>query len=288
MKRIAIYGNNYQDGYLSQIGDLLTRLASADFEVFVYSKFADYLCSMGVAVAEKFAAVEEFPAGIEYVINIGGDGTFLRASEWVGKSGVPIAGINTGHLGFLASFNIDEIPELVSLLASDGGMREHRMVLKVECAAMPSDFWPYALNEVSVQKGETASMVTVNTEIDGEYLADYQADGLVVATPTGSTAYNLSVGGPIVQPTMDCVVLSPIAPHSLTMRPLVVAGGSEILLRAVSREPQVRVSLDGRSFLMDSGSNELRIAKGDYDVVVLRRVDANYPRLLRTKLHWGV
>ena len=286
MKRIAIYGNRHQDNYLGELGDFFGLLRSRGFEVTVASCFASYLVEEGLdRYWEKES--EDFPEGVECVVSIGGDGTFLRAAQWVGKREIPILGINTGHLGFLASYSLDEMNELADVLANDLGSVEHRAVLELQCDAMPADFWPYALNEVAVLKGESASMVTVTAGIDGEFLSDYLADGLVVATPTGSTAYNLSAGGPILQPTLGCLVLSPLAPHSLTMRPLVVSGESRISLKATQRDHQARVSLDGRSFILGEDCGELEIRRADFSVAVLRRPGASFQTLLRDKLLWG-
>lgn len=286
MKRIAIYGNRHQENYLGELGDFFGLLRSRGFEVTVASCFASYLLEEGL---ERYWEKEsqDFPEGVECVVSIGGDGTFLRAAQWVGKREIPILGINTGHLGFLASYSLDEMNELADVLANDLGSVEHRAVLELQCDAMPADFWPYALNEVAVLKGESASMVTVTAGIDGEFLSDYLADGLVVATPTGSTAYNLSAGGPILQPTLGCLVLSPLAPHSLTMRPLVVSGESRISLKATQRDHQARVSLDGRSFILGEDCGELEIRRADFSVAVLRRPGASFQTLLRDKLLWG-
>ncbi|MDE5869803.1 MAG: NAD(+)/NADH kinase, partial [Muribaculaceae bacterium] len=207
-------------------------------------------------------------------------------AQWAGECEIPILGVNTGHLGFLASYSLEDTDELLSDVLEDRIRLERRAVIEVECAAMPERFWPYALNEVAVLKGETASMVTVHADIDGYFLADYMSDGLLISTPTGSTAYNLSVGGPILQPTLSCLILSPIAPHSLTMRPLVVSGDSCIALTPRSREGDCRVSLDGRSFLMHSGDS-LILKEARFKVNVVRRADGNFSRLLRNKLGWA-
>lgn len=286
MKRIAIYGNRHQENYLDELHRFFELLRSRGFEVTVASRFASYLREEGLS-KDWSRETDCFPEDAECVVSIGGDGTFLRAAEWVGKREIPILGINTGHLGFLASYSLDEMEELADVLANDLGSVERRAVLELHSDSMPEDFWPYALNEVAVLKGESASMVTVTADIDGEFLADYLADGLVVATPTGSTAYNLSAGGPILQPTLECLVLSPLAPHSLTMRPLVVSGDSCISLRAKQREHQVRVSLDGRSFLPGDDCGVLEIRRAGFCVAVLRRPGASFQTLLRDKLLWG-
>ncbi|MDE6028458.1 MAG: NAD(+)/NADH kinase, partial [Muribaculaceae bacterium] len=225
----AGYGNHYQEGHFAGLRNFFSHLQTKGFKVYLERDFSLYLDSVGVDAGDVFV-VEEFPRGVECVVSIGGDGTFLQAAQWVGRRETPILGINTGHLGFLASYSLDDTEELLNVVAAGRWRLERRAVIEVSCHAMPDGFWPYALNEVAVLKGETASMVNVHAEIDGYFLADYMSDGLVVATPTGSTAYNLSLGGPILQPTLSCLVLSPIAAHSLTMRPLVVSGDSRIVL----------------------------------------------------------
>lgn len=287
MNRISIYGNRHQEGYLPLLGRFFVRLVERGFEVAVASGFATYLKDHSVDMPAEIFITEELPDDTECVVSIGGDGTFLRAAQWVGKREVPILGINTGHLGFLASYSLDQMEELMDVVANDTATYERRMVLSVSCASMPEDFWPYALNEVSLLRGETASMVTIHAEVNGNFLADYMADGLVVATPTGSTAYNLSVGGPIMEPTLQCLVLSPIAPHSLTMRPLVIDGNSVVTLHADSRIDNSRVSLDGRYYNIPSDGSALEIRKANFEVVVMRRPNSQFARLLRNKLLWG-
>jgi probable inorganic polyphosphate/ATP-NAD kinase len=287
MKKIAIFGNRHQEGYFPLLQRFFKSLSERDFEVSVCARFYEYLLKNGVDVPDGMPPEENLPASVECVISIGGDGTFLKAAQWVSDREIPILGINTGHLGFLASYSLEEMDELMDVVAYDKGKIERRSVLEVECSALPEEFWPYALNEVAVLRGETASMVTVHAEVDGYFLADYMADGLVVATPTGSTAYNLSAGGPILMPTLECAVLSPIAPHSLTMRPLVVDRDSEIRLTTSSRVEYSRVSLDGRYFMMACDKDELRIRRAKFSVMALRRPDASFARLLRNKLLWG-
>lgn len=287
MNRISIYGNRQQEGYLPLLSRFFVRLLERGFEVSMASGFAASLKDQSVALPAEIVVAEELPDDAECVVSIGGDGTFLRTAQWVGKREVPILGINTGHLGFLASYSLDQMEELMDVVADNTATYERRMVLQVSCASMPEDFWPYALNEVSLLRGETASMVTVHAEVNGHFLADYMADGLVVATPTGSTAYNLSVGGPIMEPTLQCLVLSPIAPHSLTMRPLVIDGGSVVTLHADSRIDNSRVSLDGRYYNIPSDGSALEIRKADFEVVVMRRPNSQFARLLRNKLLWG-
>ena len=203
----------------------------------------------------------------DFAISIGGDGTFLRTARWVGAKEIPIIGINTGHLGFLAEESIKSAPQLIESLIEGKYFIESRSLLEVR--AVEGDIrsslsgWAYALNEVAILRQDTASMITVNTLLDNMPVASYQGDGLIISTPTGSTAYNLSVGGPIVQPTAPCWVLSPIAPHSLTMRPLVVSDSHIIETSVDSRAETYRLTLDGRTLILPINV-KLRVRRADF------------------------
>ncbi len=222
----------------------------------------------------------------DLALSLGGDGSFLRTAQWVGASGVPILGINAGHLGFLTDFTID------SFLAADRSVLENlhyesRKVLHVECSEpMADDCWPYALNDVAVLKSDTASMISVETSVNGAPLTTYQADGLIVATPTGSTGYNLSVGGPILEPTVNALLLSPVAPHLLAMRPLAVDGCARIELGVKARKGTFMLSLDGRSMPMKAGS-KVSVQAAPFHVIVAQNPSHDFAATLRTKLLWG-
>lgn len=290
--KIAIYGNSRQNAFLPQIAEFLKLLDKNGIEIYMSAHFSDYLLKNDIP--QNWIILHDFAsADIDRVISLGGDGTFLRAAQWVGRSQVPILGINTGHLGFLASYSLDETDELIKAILNPVVTVEPRMLLHIECAGMPDDFWPYALNEVAFMKSDTSSMLNVRTWIDGHYLVDYLADGLIVATPTGSTAYNLSVGGPILDPTLRAMVLSPIAPHSLTMRPLVVRGDSEVSAAVFSKANNYRVSIDGRQFTMPCCTQgktcdpQVKITRADVVVNIMRRPDSHFSEILRNKLLWG-
>lgn len=218
---IAIYGSRRQDAYLKDLAGLFSLLEGADFNVTVHPKLANYLVEKGIDL-HGAGISSQLPKDADLVLSIGGDGTFLRTARWVGRREVPILGVNTGHLGFLSSCGLDEIGEMLGAICRGDVIVERRMVLWVQSPSFPEDAWPYALNEIAFLKEESASMISVRTDINGHFLCDYRADGLIVSTPTGSTAYNLSAGGPILEPTIDCMALSAVAPHTLTVRPLVV------------------------------------------------------------------
>lgn len=225
---------------------------------------------------------DDFEADV--AISLGGDGSFLRAAAWVAHRETPILGVNTGHLGFLASCDINDLPKLPDLLEKgDYTIRCHSLVEVVEPRV---DGWPYALNEVTVAKGDGASIVNVAATLDGVPLANYRADGLIVSTPTGSTAYNLSVGGPIVQPTAPVFVLSPIAAHSLSMRPFVIDDSSVLTLECESRFPKFRIAVDGRSTDLPQGTR-IVLSKARFVVKAIVLPGHNFAQTLREKLSWG-
>lgn len=285
--QIAIYGSRRQDGHIADITKLLDTLVSKGVTVFVERKLAAVLNEEGYRL--KIHGIREcsgLPSHTDMVMSIGGDGTFLRSARWIETREIPILGINTGHLGFLAENSVSEGEAIVEALLHGEYAREKRLMLEAVCEDGTPIDWPFALNEVAFLKAESASMINIRVEIDGNFLADYSADGLIMSTPTGSTAYNLSVGGPILVPTLQNVVLSPIAPHTLTLRPIVV--GADARLRAVvtSRKGDFRLSIDGRSVVLPCGSPIL-ISRADHSVITLRKKGENFASTLRNKFLWG-
>lgn len=283
--RIAIYGSRRQDAYLKELAGLFLFLYDNGFNVAVHPKLYNYLreCEVDMHGAECVSWVTD---DTDLVISIGGDGTFLRAARWVGKLEIPILGVNTGHLGFLAGCGMDDVEEMIERICSGDVVVERRMLLKVESRVLPERVWPYALNDVSLLKEDCASMISVQARVSGHFLADYRADGLVVSTPTGSTAYNLSAGGPILEPTIDCISIVAVAPHSLTVRPLVVGGDAELELSVESRTDEFRLSLDGESYPLPVGE-KIRITRAPFSTLLVRRKDSNFATILRDKLNWN-
>lgn len=283
--KVAIYGSRRQEPYLKDFAGLFSFLDEMGFRVAVHNKLASYLDERNVDMRGA-VAVEKIPTGTGLVISIGGDGTFLRAARWVGKREIPVFGVNTGHLGFLASCNFADVKDMIESICKGDIVVERRMLLEVDTPCFPPGAWPYSLNEIAVLKEDTASMISVKTYINGHYLADYRADALLVSTPTGSTAYNLSAGGHIVEPMVDCMVLSPVAPHTLTVRPLVARGSSELELNVESRAKSFRLSLDDRSYSIPAGE-KVRIRRADFCTLLVRRKDSHFSTILRDKLLWS-
>jgi len=284
--KFAIFGNTYQEKKSPSIERLLQLLQKKGDEVMIDAEFYAFLRE-GRGI--KLDGIKRFTRGdfdADFVLSMGGDGTFLKAAARVGNKGIPILGINTGRLGFLADVSADEIDHSVEALHRGDFTVESRTVVQVKTNAEALETYNCALNDVSILKRDTASMITIRASVGGEYLTTYQADGLIVSTPTGSTAYSLSVGGPVIDPHTDVLLLTAVAPHSLNMRPVVIPGDAEVTLEVESRSHTFLVALDGRSVRCRQGV-QLTLRKAPYDVKVVKRKSQRYYRTLREKMMWG-
>ncbi len=285
--KIAIYGNNYQTTHLHGVGEFIASLGKLNVTVEIEESFHDYLSDSGVIEPSNHGVIKGNDFTAELAVSLGGDGTFLRTAQWVGDKQIPILGINTGHLGYLAAVPIPEALDMIIAIIKGAYRIEERSLLQLNMRDIGIDTWCYALNEVAVLKEDTASMIEVEAHINGNPLGTYKGDGLIISTPTGSTGYNLSVGGPIIEPTAPNWAISPIAAHSLTMRPLIVSSSSVIHLITSSRSASFRISLDGRSFTLPAGT-ALRISKAPFTTRVVQRIDHSFADTLRSKLYWGL
>lgn len=280
---IAIYGSRRQTPHAPQLQTLMHALAVGGAGIAMHPKLYEHLSGElgmslpGVTVADPYRS----PAEADLALSIGGDGTFLRTAAWVAETGTPILGINTGNLGYLSALGIDEAVAHTDYILEGDYIVEPRTLLHVQADGLRG--WPYALNEAVVAKEDSASMITASATVGGRALTDYRADGLIVSTPTGSTAYNLSAGGPIVQPSAPCWVITPICAHSLGMRPLVISDDMEISLKVTGRCKAFRLSLDGRSVALPQGTTvTMRRAGFRTNIVQLRCNE--FPAVLRSKL----
>lgn len=225
--------------------------------------------------------------GADMALSIGGDGTFLRTAARIGNSGIPILGINAGRLGFLADVQLNEASSVLPQMLTQGKYDvEHRALLHLEIPDCRQPYQHFALNEVAILKRDVSSMVSVSVYIDGSLLNQYDADGLTIATPTGSTAYAMSAGGPILEPQSHCFVIVPIAPHSLTTRPLVIRDGGVIDVRVKSRNNLFLVAIDGLPLHLTT-EYSLRLTRADYEIGVVRCPEHTFFDTLRQKLMWG-
>ena len=285
-KRCAIFGNTYQPKKCEAVQKLFDALTAFGIVPLIDRPFFEYLSEeMHIAVpAHQLITDDSFEA--DFAVSMGGDGTFLTTAMRVGDKQIPILGINTGRLGFLADFSLDDITETLKHLQEDLLRKEKCNVLQVECSEGQMQGYPFALNEVAVLKRDNSSMISIRVDLGGEYLTTYQADGLIVNTPTGSTGYALSVGGPVMLPGSQNLGLVPVAPHGLTVRPLTLPDDLEITLTVESRCHNFLVAIDGRSESCQD-STKLVIRKAPYQVVVLKRPETTFLHTLRSKLLWG-
>ncbi|MBQ3780162.1 MAG: NAD kinase [Bacteroidaceae bacterium] len=284
--RFALFGNTFQERKAAAVQKLLAVLSAHGADLSVEATFYAFMTEgLQIRVPEcRLLHSNDFEA--DFVVCMGGDGTFLDVASRVGSKQTPIIGFNMGHLGFLASFSPDDIEAVVAAVYSGDYRLEDHSVLQLSSDEDVLEGYPFALNEIAILKHDISSMIKIHTHINGEYLTTYQADGLIVGTPTGSTAYSLSVGGPIVVPQSQTMTLTPVAPHSLNMRPIVLCDDSEVELTVESRSHHFLVSVDGRSRSYDEGIH-LRIRRAPYGVKVLVRPDHSYFSTLRRKMMWG-
>lgn len=286
--RFAIFGNEYQTKKSTAAQKLLSLLSERKAEVYVEKTFYDFLVNTQQLLVPANGTFGQLDFDVDFVISLGGDGTFLKAASKVGAKQVPIIGINMGRLGYLADITPTEIEKAISMLYNDEYITESHAVIEVEYQQDGHKVQLYrALNDIAVLKQDNASMITIHTKLNDENLVIYQADGLIVSTPTGSTAYSLSNGGPIIMPQTDVLCLTPVAAHSLNIRPIVVPASAEITLDVESRSHKFLVAVDGRSEKLPE-TTRLVIRKAPYDVQIVKRRRHNYVGTLREKMMWGI
>jgi len=262
--RIAIFGNH-------------TASKSIECE----NRFSSLLQSRGHETVARDSLQQA-----DVIISIGGDGTFLRTAACVGNAGIPMLGINTGRLGFLADADVNDFEPVVEKLEQGRYIIQKRHLLELDMKGLPAGHTPYALNDIAILKHDMSSMISIATSVGGQELVTYQADGLIVATSTGSTAYSLSVGGPIVEPGTNVTVLTPVAPHSLTMRPIVLSASQTIQLDVASRSHSFLVSIDGNSFSLHEHT-PLTIRRAPFTLNVIRLEGSSFYSTLQKKMLWG-
>ena len=284
--RFALFGNIYQARKSASIQKVLSCIANHDAELYVDMEYYYFLKDnqrLSVNATKVFNG-DDFDA--DFVISMGGDGTFLKAASRVGHKDIPILGVNMGRLGFLADISPDDIEHCINALAQDDFAIESRALIQVEADGNLLGDFSYALNDVAILKRDTASMISIRANINGQYLNTYQADGLVVSTPTGSTAYSLSNGGPIIVPGTKVFSMTAVAPHSLNVRPIVIPDSAVVELDVESRSHNFLVAIDGRSEKCKEGT-KITLRRAPYDVKVVKRSDHRYFNTLREKMMWG-
>lgn len=281
---IAIFGNTLRSETIREVKHIVEFLQLRGVDIVLSQELRRE------AFNREFPSVEDYMLQtgetIDFALSVGGDGTFLTTASLVGHLDIPILGINCGHLGYLAEVQTEDIDAVLDQLITNNYTIEKRRMLEVSCQYDNKIVSPYALNEVAVLKSGLSSMITVDVTLNGEFLHNYKADGLLIATPTGSTAYNLSVGGPLLDPHVHAIILTPVATHSLNIRPLVVLDDSKIDVKISSRNGNFLLSVDGRSQVL-SQEIQLHVERSQRTIKLVRINGQTFMQSLKDKLNWG-
>ena len=287
--KIAIYAQIYESEALDYVLELLDECKNVGAEVFIESDFYTQLsASRQITSYSTFDREVGLDPSFEMFVSFGGDGTILRAITYIRDLGIPIVGVNTGRLGFLSTLKKEEVRRVVTEFVSGAYSIVERSLVEVNADFDIPEFrdMNYALNEVSVSRKDTTSMITVETHLNNEYLTSYWADGLIVATPTGSTGYSLSCGGPVIMPGVQSLVITPIAPHNLNARPLVISDDTIIRLKVSGREVNHLVSLDSRIATIENGK-EITVKRAAFTIKMIAYTSESFLETIRNKLLWG-
>ena len=286
--KIALHGRNFAPSIQPKVQELFDFLAKAGVVVQLSLPFRDFL--NGANLKHHSTLTYSTPKDVfdaDYMFTVGGDGTLLDAVTHIGERNIPILGINTGRLGFLATISPNEVLEAINLLFEKKYQIEERTLVSLISDKDLFDGLNFALNDLTITKTDISSMITVHTYLDGEFLNSYWADGLIISTPTGSTGYSLSCGGPVLLPHNSNFIITPISPHNLNVRPMIIPDSSELSFKVASRSNNFLVSLDSRFKIVD-GSTEFVVRKEKFQTKLVKVNQNSFIDTLRDKLHWGL
>ena len=288
--KIAIYGRQFNNTVLPHVQQVFDSLAQYDVEPFVYDKYNHFI-SGKIFFPKKFQIFRNYhdlvAAKVDVVISLGGDGTLLDTVTLICNSNIPVIGINFGRLGFLASINKNDITSAIHSLVNKEFTLDKREQLQLDSELNLFGNENFALNDITIHKRDTSAMMIVHAYLNGEFLNSYWADGLIVATPTGSTAYSLSCGGPIIFPGSGNMVVTPISPHNLNVRPIVLSDNNILSFEIEGRSSKYLVTCDSRTEVIDA-SIKIKVRKADFGINLIRLNNENYLSTLRNKLLWGI
>ena len=285
---IALFSQEINESVNNVIRSFFSSKHSKNSKFFIEEKMIEKIKLDKSLQIIPFKKSTDLDPAVDIMVSIGGDGTFLRTIEFVRDLNIPVMGINTGNLGFLATIKKENINQSIDRIFTRNFKIENRSIIKVnsEEIALPKSVFPYALNEISVVRKDTTSMINIKTSLDGNHLNSYWADGLIVSTPTGSTGYSLSCGGPVISPTSSSFVLTPISPHNLNARPLVISDETKIELSVSGREEKHLLSIDSNIFTLRNNT-KIRIEKSDFEFKIAHFSNHNFYETLKEKLLWG-
>lgn len=286
--KFAIYAQKYKPEYKKIIEKLVLAISEHQSTLCFEKKLYDAISTHHILSQpfETFEAAEDLDENTDFFISIGGDGTMLRAANFVKNHNIPLIGINAGRLGFLANIQENAIEFLIPLIFSNQYTLSRRTLLQVNAPADAIAHSNFALNEITITRKNTTSMITIDTYVNDEFLATYWADGIIISTPTGSTGYNLSCGGPIITPSSNCLVITPIAPHNLTTRPLILSDLSKIRMRIESREKEYLLSVDSDATTLAT-HQQVEVSTAKQTVNIVEFPSVTFLKTLRNKLLWG-
>ncbi|MBU1099868.1 MAG: NAD(+)/NADH kinase [Bacteroidetes bacterium] len=285
---IGIIPNTTKENIVQVVGEICQKLNEANISFLISNSMYFLADRLSIPVVKSvFVENKELGQRCEIVISIGGDGTMLNTANEIRSTNTPILGLNLGKLGFLTEFEINDIDAFIDDVKNEKYSIEERMTLDASCDQKPDEIL-HAINDIVIDKGKWPKMINLTIKVDDEYVATFSADGLIVATPTGSTGYSLSTGGPIVSPKAKAIVLSPISPHTLTMRPIVLSSDQKIVITAESEHTSIQVNCDGQRVYSFNPPVNLEISKSEYPLRLVQNKNNNYFEILRKKLYWGL
>lgn len=285
--KIALFGKQFSENFLGKFQYILDFLDSKKVNVIIHKNLVQHIENEFKVSLQSYNSFDVVSEDVDILLSIGGDGTFLEAALLVQDKNIPILGINSGRLGFLAAVAPDEIAEALEFVVNRDYQYEERSLVEIVSPAYLMKETPFALNELGIFKNDTTSMITVKAYVGEDYLTTYWADGLLMATPTGSTAYSLSAGGPIISPACESFVLSPVSPHNLTVRPIVIPDNQQVRFKVNCRSSHFLVSLDSRFERVTSGT-EIIVQKARFTIKVVKFGEMCFYKTLRNKLMWGL
>ena len=286
--KIALHARNFKPEIKPYIAQLLSELKERGAELLLSHSFIDFITPLGLLPSEYTGYQNHTDIGEpDFLMSFGGDGTLLECVTQVGDKQTPILGVNTGRLGFLANTSPNELQDTLDRLYQGYYTFDDRMLISVVSDQDIFEGLNFGLNEFTITKRDTSSMIIINTYLNGEYLNSYWADGLIVSTPTGSTGYSLSCGGPVVSPQSNLFVIAPISPHNLNVRPLIVSDDSVISFSIEGRSKNFMASLDSRSKVIDA-SVQIAVRKEKFKARLIKMREHNFLNTLRQKLNWGL
>jgi len=291
MKRIALYAKAINEQHRTDIIRLFSLLNSDSYQVFIGAKFHELISDWSgdnIPDYKVFTGPKDLTENrVHLFVSIGGDGTFLDGVKYIFGTSIPIVGLNTGRLGFLSRISSEDLDEAFSKIDQGKFGIESRSVIQLESTTNLFDNHAFALNEMTIHKNDSSSMIIIHSYMNGEFLNSYWADGLIVSTPTGSTAYSMSCGGPIVFPGSNNFVIAPVAPHNLNVRPIVIPDHSILNFKVESRSDSFLVSLDSRTEVISSDV-ELTVSRHKHNIPLIQLSNHSYLTTLRNKLNWGL